>query len=482
MKILISLLVVVIYMMTSTALQGQNKDPVKNWQALGENDSLVVESLSINSVKDDYAPIFMNGTLYFSSNRKDRHTDEAELQYNESIYASRFQDSTWSKPKKYYFFNSDDYTALAGFSADRSKLFTYKTFGGGDVYCSLQNEKGKWFRPKRMKYVNSSYHEQSLAEANGIMVVSSERPGGLGKHDLYWAIADDDGQYRNFVPLLIANTNGDEVDVSFNADGNILYFSSDVGGTSGGYDFFAIEVDSIRQWSKPNELSINTPDDDRWFMNCDSMFFCTRSGKTGGDDLYWGHIVPKHLQKDTCILVEVDTLEVEIDTNVFVENIINLNERPTEQVFFTPDGSPDTLKQEKLLKIYDVLDSLEFEVYIAQVQVGAYYYVRSVDEFKNNYQSFDTTNIVIEKVETKRGTLFKYMINKKYKTLKESAVRQQEALRQQTADINKSYYPKGRPYDAFIVVYNQDRERIIIYFNVETGACEILVGDKKIYF
>lgn len=484
--LLISLLVVVICMMTSTALPGQNKDPVvKSWQQLGENDSLVIESISLNSVRDDYAPIFVDGVLYFTSNRYNRHTDEAALKYNESIYASRYKDSVWSKPKKFYFFNTDDYTALAGISACRTKLFTYKTFGGGDIYYSLLNEKSKWLRPKWTKDINTFYHEQSATEANGIMVVSSNRPGGLGNHDLYWSIADDDGQYRTFVSLFMANTNGDEVDLSFSSDGKTLYFSSDVGGSSGGYDIFAMQIDSNRQWSKPQEVSINTSGDDRWFYNADSMFFYTRSGENG-DDLWWGHIIPKYQRDTTSIqkMIPRDMLIIDslvIDTLLF-QQFTYLNERPDSIVFFTSDGTPDTLKQEKLLTVYEKLDSLEFEVYSAQVQVGAYYYVRSVDEFKYNFESFDTTGIVIEKTQTQRGTLYKYLVDETYSTLVDGAVRQQEALRQQTADINQSYYPKGKPYDAFIVVYDKSRQRIIIYFNVDTGDCQILVGDEKIRF
>jgi len=108
---------------------------------VGENDSLAISPLSINSIKDDYAPIFIDGVLYFTSSRKDRHTDEAELQYNENIYTSRYQDSAWSTPKKYYFFNNDDYTALAGYSTEGPQLFTYKTFGDGDfiVPCVVRN-------------------------------------------------------------------------------------------------------------------------------------------------------------------------------------------------------------------------------------------------------------------------------------------------------------------------------------------------------
>jgi hypothetical protein len=153
-----------------------------------------------------------------------------------------------------------------------------------------------------------------------------------------------------------------------------------------------------------------------------------------------------------------------------------------EHVFFTQDGNIDTLKQEKLIQIYDVLDSLNFEVKITKVQVGAYYYVRSIDEFKYNYQSFDTTDVMVEKVQTKRGILYKYLINEKYKTLKESAIRQQVAIDQQSDARNRSGYPKGRAYDAFIVAYDKNMRRIIIYFDVEHKDYKILIDGQKIKY
>lgn len=497
---LISLLVVVIFMVTSTALRGQNKPPGKSWQKLGENDSLVIESLPINSLKDDYAPIFIDGVLYFISSRKNRHTDEAELQYNENVYTSRYVDSTWSKPRKFYFFNSDDYTALAGFCSEGPQLFTYKTFGEGDLYCSVRGEK-HWSPPKRMKSpVNSDYHEQSVAEANNIMIISSERPGGRGQHDLYWSVADENGQYLNFVSLDIVNTNGNEIDVSFSADGTTLYFSSNVDASTGGYDIFFTQLDSTRQWSKPQELFMNT----RWFMDCDSMFFCSRSSESGDDDLYWGHIIPKFQRDTTSIqkLVIRDTLmtTVVLDTIVPIQHIDVVYQDtnftyevlsdtlvidtivPVQNTFI--QILPDTLSvvDNKLVSLQKKLDSLQFVVHLAKVQVGAYRFITSIVDFKCHFQAFDTTTITVEKENTDEGVVYKYLISQDYSTLETAVIRQQEAIWQQTADINQSYYPQGKPYDAFIVCYDDSWNRIIIYFNVRTKDYRILVGDKVIFF
>ena len=468
MKKLISLLVVVVCMMTTTTLFGQKK-PSTSWQTLGENDSLVIQSLNVNSAKDDYSPIYIDGMLYFSSSRKNRNTDEADLQFNENIYTTHFIDSVWSPPKKFYFFNSDDYTALAGFSSEGPKLFTYKTFGNGDLYCSTRGKK-HWSTPRQMKPpVNSDSHEQSVAEANGIMVISSERPGGRGEHDLYWSRKNDAGQYIIFVPLDMINTSGDEVDVCFGSDKKTLYFSSNGSGGKGGYDIFSSTLDKDGQWLKPQALPINSAVDDRWFMNCDSMFFLSssRPGGAGGDDIYWGHIVPKLHPRDTTKLAHIKPHILPKDSVI------------VPIVFLGNKDKYDSLRNVKLIAIDSALKNHKFDVYYAEVQIGAYYYLQSINEFKFNYPAFDTTKILVEEIQTQKGILYKYLIDKKYTTLKESAIRQQQAVYQQTDQANRYKIIQG---DAFIAVYDKAGQRILIYFNVYTGACRILIGDKTIYF
>lgn len=468
MKKIVSLLVAVSW--TAATLWGQNKPPGKNWQMIGEGDSLVIVPLTINSARDDYSPILIDGMLYFTSDRKNRNTDEAELQYNENIYVSSYQDSTWSSPKKWYFFNSDDYTALAGYSIKDTVLFTYKTFGGGDFYSSKHGEKN-WSTPTRMKApFNSEGHEQSITEANGVRVIASERPGGKGEHDIYWAV-NDLGQYIDFRALDVINTTGDEVDVSLSSNGRILYFSSNGLDGAEGYDIYFSTLDKQGQWTKPEKMPINSASDDRWFMDADSMFFLSsnRSGGTGGDDLYWGYVIPLPTTYDTSKLADIlpDT------TNTIPSSHQSfMNERPEVGIMTNPEADG------KLTKLHSILEVLDFVIYKGYVQIGAYYYLTSIDEFKRNYPAFDTTNIFIEKAQTNRGTLYKYIIDKEYATLQECALRQQEAIRQQKDPINGFNVQK----DAFIAIYNKDGERILIYFNVEKKIYKILMGNQLIDF
>lgn len=443
---------IVVFLLIAPGISSQNGQPGKLWQSPEATDSLEIKNLGINSKYDEYAPVFINGILYFTSSRKNYKTDEADLKYNQNIYSSIDKNNDWKKAVKHYFFNNDDFTALAGFSFEGPRIFIYKTFGNGDLYYSELNKKGKWKAPRRFKRpVNSSFNEQSIAWTDNLIVISSNR-AGKETHDLYWAFNHADQKKIEFKLLNAANSENDELDVSFGSDGSTLYFSSNGRGGEGGYDIFFTVFDGSGSWSTPENLGyhINTPSDERWFMNCDSMFFVSsnRPDGNGEFDIYLGHLIPKK--------------DIEIPDTVIAEII-----------------PPDTIS-DPIETINNFLDSSRFEVYVAYVQVGAFYFIKSVEDFKKKFEIFASTDIFVEKVNTERGILHKYILNNEYKTLREAAARQKQALSMQKENNQKN--PNKLKEDAFIAVYNTKGERILIYFNIETNEYKILIGDKTVFF
>ena len=160
---------------------------------------------------------------------------------------------------------------------------------------------GKWSKPRKMKSpVNSDAHEQSVAEENGIMVIASDRDSKDGTHDIYWSKKDANGNYSDFFPLAIANTQADELDVRLNKEGNKLYFASNGLNVAGNFDIYCSLMDVNGQWQMPVRLPnpINTNANERYFFDCDSIVFFTsdRDGGKGGEDMYSGRIVPVNAQ------------------------------------------------------------------------------------------------------------------------------------------------------------------------------------------
>lgn len=414
----------------------------KKWDNPGIYDSLVLSNMTINSKYDEYAPLIMAGdVLYFTSNRRNKEGDKALLAFNEKIYFTTPIDTFWKKPSAFYFFNSDDQSALAGVSYTAEKMFIYKTFGNGDLYVS-QKIKGKWSKPKRLKSpINSSFHEQSISEENGIMVVSSDRNTIDGSHDIFWARKNAEGMYKNFSPLNMANTDSDEVDVRLSKDGNKLYFASDRDGTIGGFDIFVCTLDEDGQWSSPVPLKypVNTKSNDRNFIDCDSAFFLAseREQGKGGDDIFWGHIVRRIPEK--------------IDDSVVTEIVIS-----------EPDTNRFVIMERKL-------DSAGIKQYYARVQIGAYYN-RSVEEFKKYYPGLKNRDIYIEKVIWHNGRLIhKFIINKVFTTIKEAA------------EVQREMWTVHGITDAFVAIYTMEHERVAIY-NTIIGQFVILKGDQKPFY
>jgi hypothetical protein len=183
-----------------------NESTKKLWFEPGQMDSLVVTPVAVNCGEGDYAPImFSDNKLYFTSDRRTKQGDQAELAFNEKIYFAEGQDSNFTNPKAYYYLNSDDQSALAGVSLGSEKLFIYKTFGNGDLYYSVKKD-SMWSKPKHLKYpINSNGHEQSVAEEKGIMVISSDRNSSDDNHDILWAKSDADGNYKEFLPISVIN-------------------------------------------------------------------------------------------------------------------------------------------------------------------------------------------------------------------------------------------------------------------------------------
>jgi hypothetical protein len=305
----------------ATGLRAQgNKSMHKHLKDWNEKDSIAICPVrDLNSEWDDFSPMLVSrDKMYFNSNRRNLPPHEAVLSNNEHVYLTKRQsDSSWSVPVKSYFLNNDDHTTLAGVSNDETTLYLYRTFGEGDIYKSFE-QKGYWSVPERMKEpVNSDEQEQSVTVANGIMIISSEREGGKGGHDLYWAKKNSAGDYLNFLPMDIINTEFDEVDVHLGADGKRLFYSCDNPNGIGGYDIYWSVLDSAGKWKKPKmfRAPLNSENNDRWFFDNDTSFLlCSdRPGGKGGEDIYQGCFIVK---KRTIIIKPVanksDTTFVEL--------------------------------------------------------------------------------------------------------------------------------------------------------------------------
>lgn len=196
--------------------------------------------------------------------------------------------------------NSNDHDAVSAISADGQKFIIYlgRENNGGDLYESVLTG-SEWSKPESLgKEVNTKdFHESSACyspDGNTIYFVSN-KPGGLGGHDIYITQKDEKGKWgeaKNIGSTI--NTKYDEEGVYMHPDGKTLYFSS-MGHTSmGGYDIFKTVLDAeTNTWSTPENLGypVNTADNDVFFVISASGkhgYYTSLSGKDskGLRDLY----------------------------------------------------------------------------------------------------------------------------------------------------------------------------------------------------
>ncbi len=181
-----------------------------------------------------------------------------------------------------------------------------KPSADGGVSCQLYYSdftNGGWGDIKNMgTQVNdpSAWNSQPSISSDGqTLYFASDRPGGLGKCDLYKTTKDpstgDWGQAVNLGPGI--NTSGNEKSPFIHTDSHTLYFSSDGWPGVGGFDIFYSRMDSNSKWTEPKNIGypINSSGDEvGFFVSTDGNtgYFCsndptrTNGQNMGGYDIY----------------------------------------------------------------------------------------------------------------------------------------------------------------------------------------------------
>jgi len=235
---------------------------------------------NINTPYNEYGAVISadESVLLFTSRRPGSTGDKIDENINEQfedIYISEKQpDGTWSPAKNLPKpINSDNHDANSGVSADGQKFVIYLgKFNGGDLFESTL-EGTEWSKPEAFgKNINTDYHEPTACyspDGNALYFVS-DKPGGLGDHDIYVTYKDEKGRWGEAKNLgSVINTNYSEEGVYLHPDGKTLYFSSQGHNSMGGFDIFKSIYDAAtKTWSKPENIGypVNTTDDDVFFV------------------------------------------------------------------------------------------------------------------------------------------------------------------------------------------------------------------------
>ncbi|MFQ5447168.1 MAG: OmpA family protein [Saprospiraceae bacterium] len=155
----------------------------------------------------------------------------------------------------------DEY--LPSLTADGEKLIYTAMRGGQEDFYVSKKVNGEWQQGQPITAVNTPYNEgaQSISADGRLLVFTiCNRPGGLGRCDLYFS------EYKNgkWTPVenigAPVNSPAYESLPSLSADGRTLYFTSDRRGGQGSLDIWISCRQANGRWSEPENAGpvINT--------------------------------------------------------------------------------------------------------------------------------------------------------------------------------------------------------------------------------
>ena len=264
----------------------------------------------VNTLADEYCPLIpSNGGIMIYTYRgpnakggkqkikgsKLRNIDDVELYFEDIFYSTRINDTLWSEPSGIDNLNTGTHDAAVSLNADGTELFVYrnKGEGKGDLYLS-ELSGSTWSKPVYQLKLNSPEWDGSacFVPNSNLIIFASERKGGFGGKDLYYAERIGEnmwGDIKNLGPVI--NSRFDEDAPFITSDGKILFFSSNNKLSIGGYDIFRCDLVN-KEWQTPYNPGppINTTNDDNYFtVRADgkvAYYSSYKSGSDGGQDIY----------------------------------------------------------------------------------------------------------------------------------------------------------------------------------------------------
>jgi outer membrane protein OmpA-like peptidoglycan-associated protein/tetratricopeptide (TPR) repeat protein len=290
--------------------RAQNVNNESNYlnKLLGNTKLFEVSPLGINSKNSDFGAYLKDNAIYFVSAR---NTARKSYEWNNQPFLDLYKvdysnGSVSGQPTAVASLNTKFHEGAVTISTDGNtlyfsresffenefekttdkksklgKMFIYKAIKDGD----------KWIDISSVNLNNKAYNTSSpsLTKDGKTLYFISDRPGSLGKTDVWKAAVNEDGSFgtpENLGPNV--NTEGNELS-AFIADDNTLYFASNGKQGLGGLDVFAYDTTTGNEainLGKP----VNSEKDDFGFTfnQAQNVAFMSsnRDGGTGDDDVY----------------------------------------------------------------------------------------------------------------------------------------------------------------------------------------------------
>jgi len=297
------------------------RDSVSGVKSIHHDKDINVTHLpdKINTMYAELAPVvYMDSVLFYTAIKPLKRDSNT---YFTKIYSSRLVNGVWQKPKECESVNDEQsmVTNLA-FAFDSVTAFFNKCMYDieeGRYNCKIYEAKyiKDEFKnvkplPNTINYPRSNTSAPSLVKAkdgNEYMFFVSDRPGGIGRQDIWYAQRYSNGRFSK--PVNVGkriNTPGNEVTPFYDMHDSTLYFSSEMHVSLGGYDVFKAKGDLQRNRFS-DAVNMGTPvnssyNDIYYRYSSDSLyayFVSNRIGSTRfvenafGNDIYNYKLIKK---------------------------------------------------------------------------------------------------------------------------------------------------------------------------------------------
>jgi len=193
---------------------------------------------AVNSDKADYGPTIGNvdNILLFTSKRN-KHADPMNKSYNEDLFYTTYSKefNEWMLSDEFKNINTPYNEGSACLSHDGTRLYFARCnspegMGNCDIFVAELRPDSTWGNVMNLgANINSNAWDSqpSLSHSGDTLFFASDRMGGFGYSDIYYAVRNAQGNWekaQNIGPII--NTRGFEVSPFFHHKFNVLYFSS----------------------------------------------------------------------------------------------------------------------------------------------------------------------------------------------------------------------------------------------------------------
>lgn len=256
---------------------------------------------AINTPFTEYAPVYSNNELYFTSSRSNSRIYEATGTPFTDLYKAETNganvNASTIAPLPSFINESNINEGCITFTPDgKTMIFgkgnNGKRKGASDVDLYLSRfRNGQWSEPTPININQPDAWESTPAFSpdGRTLYFSSNRKGGFGGLDIYTAQMDGRGRFgkvKNLGPEI--NTAGEEL-FPYVSESGKMYFSSDGHPGYGMLDIFEVKRANGKNVVENLGQPVNSPADDFgiYLFKADRGFFTSnREGGMGDDDIY----------------------------------------------------------------------------------------------------------------------------------------------------------------------------------------------------